>query len=113
MSTRPRRAPSRRRSRRPNSGCQRYSIVASTASYAEWRASWRSGQGDLVRRPGGLPVQQAPGTGSICLAVAGAGPGVGDAGATGDAIGGHRLADAAADLASVDDGLILLTNRSV
>src|SRR4051812_10107086 len=85
MSTRPRRAPSRRRSRRPNSGCQRYSIVASTASYAEWRASWRPGQGDLVRRPGRLPVQQAPGVRSVRVAVAGARPGLGDVGAIGDA----------------------------
>jgi hypothetical protein len=53
-----------------------------------------------------VPVQQAPGARPVRLAVAGAGPGVGDLGAIGDALGGHRLAGAAADLAATDGGMI-------
>ncbi len=46
-------------------------------------------QGDLVGRPGGVPVLEASGARPVRLAVAGAWQVVGDIGATGDASGGH------------------------
>ena len=46
---------------------------------------FRGRRGDLVRRPGGVPVQQASRTRALRLALAGAGSGVGDLGAVGDA----------------------------
>ena len=85
------------------------SLFGSSAG-VPWPAR-RSGQGDLVRRPGRLPVQQAPGARQVRVAVAGARPGVGDAGAAVDAARRDRLAGAAADLATADGGLILQANQ--
>ena len=58
----------------------------------------RSDQGDLVRWPGRLPVQQMSGERPVRLAVACRWQGVRHSGATVDAVGGDRLAYAQAHL---------------
>ena len=66
----------------------------------------RSDQGHMVGRARGVSVFQASGARQVRLAIAGAWQVVGDIGATGDAVGGHRLARAAAHLAAPDGRMI-------
>ena len=67
---------------------------------------FRGRRGDLVGRPGGMPVREAAGARAFRVALGKGGQGVADARPIGDAARRHRLALAAADLAALGRRII-------
>src|SRR5215472_15466951 len=76
------------------------------------RPARRFAEGAVVRRAGSVPVRQTAGKGPVCLAFAGRWQSGDQLGATGHAPRGHRLADAATDLAAAAGWLSLAQYRS-